>query len=59
MSDVEGDDMSSIASGITYKDDTTFDDALEIIAKYKLKRKIPLEVMQVLENGAKNETKNR
>ena len=57
MSDVEGDDMSSIASGITYKDDTTFDDALEIISKYKIKRKIPAEVMQVLENGAKNEIK--
>ena len=57
MSDVEGDDMSSIASGITYKDDTTFNDALEIVKKYKLKRKVPLEVMQVLENGAKDETK--
>ena len=58
MSDVEGDDMSSIASGTTYKDDTTFDDALQIIKKYKLRKKIPFEVMQVLENGAKNETKN-
>ena len=57
MSDVEGDDMSSIASGITYKDNTTFNDALEIINKYKIKRKIPQEVMQVLENGAKNEMK--
>ena len=58
MSDVEGDDMSSIASGITYKDDTTSNDALEIIKKYKLKRKIPFEVMQVLENDAKNKIKN-
>ena len=58
MSDVEGDDMSSIASGTTYKDDTTFDDALQIIKKYKLRKKIPFEVMQVLENGAKNEIKN-
>ena len=51
MSDVEGDDLSSIASGTTYMDDTTFADALDIIEKYKLKRKIPLEVLQVLENG--------
>ena len=58
MSDVEGDDMSSIASGTTYKDDTTFDDALQIIKKYKLRKKIPFEAMQVLENGAKNEIKN-
>ena len=58
MSDVEGDDMSSIASGTTYKDNSTFDDALQIIKKYKLRKKIPFEAMQVLENGAKNETKN-
>ena len=30
MSDVEGDDLSSIASGTTYMDNTTFSDALEI-----------------------------
>ena len=51
MSDVEGDDLSSIASGTTYLDDTTFADALNIIEKYKLKRKMPLEVLQVLERG--------
>ena len=55
MSDVEGDDLSSIASGTTYKDDTTFLDALNIINKYKLKNKIPLEIMQRLENGFKGE----
>ncbi len=54
MSDVEGDDLSSIASGTTYMDDTTFADALDIIEKYKLKRKMPLEVLQILEKG-KNE----
>lgn len=51
MSDVEGDDLSSIASGTTYMDDTTFADALDIIEKYKLKRKIPSEVLQILEKG--------
>ena len=54
MSDVEGDDLSSIASGTTYMDDTTFADALDIIEEYKLKRKMPLEVLQILEKG-KNE----
>jgi len=57
MSDVEGDDLSSIASGTTYMDDTTFADALDIIEKYKLKRKMPLEVLQVLEQGL-NEKKS-
>ena len=51
MSDVEGDDLSAIASGTTYMDNTTFEDAIEIIKKYKLKNKIPLEVLQVLKNG--------
>ena len=51
MSDVEGDDLSSIASGTTHMDNTTFADALDIIEKYKLRRKIPVEVLQVLKNG--------
>lgn len=55
MSDVEGDDISSIASGTTYMDDTTFQDALDIIKKYKIRRKIPLEVLAVLEKGSKHE----
>ena len=38
MSDVEGDDLSAIASGTTYMDNTTFVDALDIIKKYKLKK---------------------
>jgi len=53
MSDVEGDDLSSIASGTTYMDNTTFLDALNIINKYKLTNKIPLEILQRLEDGFK------
>jgi hydroxypyruvate reductase len=51
MSDVEGDDLSAIASGTTYMDNTTFTDALDIIKKYKLIKRIPLEVFHVLRNG--------
>jgi len=54
MSDVEGDDLSSIASGTTHMDDTTFSDALEILEKYKLKRKTPIEVLHVLEKGSED-----
>ena len=50
MSDVEGDDLSSIASGTTYMDDTTYADALEIIKKYKIRWKMPNEVLTLLEN---------
>ena len=53
MSDVEGDDLSSIASGTTHMDNTTFLEALNIINKYKLRHKIPLEVLQRLEDGFK------
>ena len=56
MSDVEGDDLSSIASGTTYMDDTTYANALEILKKYKLRWKMPTEVLRVLENGAENQT---
>ncbi|MBT8172936.1 MAG: DUF4147 domain-containing protein [Nitrosopumilus sp.] len=56
MSDVEGDDLSSIASGTTYMDDTTYADALEIIDKYKIRWKIPTEVLQILENGLNKKT---
>jgi len=54
MSDVEGDDLSSIASGTTYMDDTTYSNALEIIDKYKIRWKMPQEVLDLLEKG-KNE----
>ena len=54
MSDVQGDDLSAIASGTTHMDDTTYDDALEIIDRYKIRWKIPTEVLRVLEDGAKN-----
>ena len=55
MSDVEGDDLSSIASGTTYMDDTTYANALEILKKYKLRWRMPSEVLKVLENGLENE----
>ena len=55
MSDVEGDDLSSIASGTTYMDNTTYANALEIIDKYKIRWKTPPEVLQVLEDGMSKE----
>ena len=51
MSDVLGDDLSSIASGMTYCDKTTFKDALKIIKKYNLGTKIPKKVQTILKKG--------
>ncbi len=51
MSDVLGDDLSSIASGTTYCDSSTFERALKIIKKYRLQRKIPQSVLIHLRIG--------
>ncbi len=51
MSDVEGDDVSTIASGTTSMDPTTFQDAVDVIRKYGLQRRIPPEAWGVLEDG--------
>jgi len=52
MSDVMGDDLSSIASGITFYDKTTFSDALNIIKKYNLTKKLPKPVIKILKSGS-------
>ncbi len=41
MSDVVGDDPSTIASGATYCDATTFEDARDILARYHIAEKLP------------------
>ena len=55
VSDVIGDDISSISSGITYCDKSTFSDSLKIIKKFSLQKKLPYSVMKVLESGQKGE----
>ena len=51
VSDVIGDDMGSISSGMTYCDKSTFSDSLKIIKKFSLQKKLPRSVMHVLESG--------
>ena len=57
MSDVQGDDLSVIASGTTYKDDTTHKDALDILDKYSLTRKLSKDIMRTLRRGAQRDPK--
>ncbi len=52
MSDVVGDDPSSIASGATYCDTSTFGDALSIIKKYGLAGRFPKEALGRIREGA-------
>ena len=51
VSDVIGDNVDSISSGITYCDNSTFSDALKIVKKFSLQKKIPRSVMDVLKSG--------
>lgn len=51
MSDVVGDDLTSIASGITYYDKTTFSDAKKILEKYNLERSVPKNVLKRITLG--------
>lgn len=53
MSDVKGDDLSSISSGTTFCDNTFFSDALAIVKKYKLEKKISKEIVKHLTLGSR------
>ncbi len=55
VSDVVGDKIDIIASGPFVVDNATFSDALGIIGKYNLIRKIPPSVLAYIAQGANNE----
>lgn len=52
LSDVPGDDLSVIASGLSMPDTTTFKDAWQIIEKYRLPEKLPAAIRNRLMSGA-------
>ena len=54
LSDVIGDDLSSIASGVSVPDNTTFNDAKKILLKYNLWKKIPRNANKYIDLGTKN-----
>jgi len=51
MSDVVSNDLSVISSGCTYNDNTTSSDAINIITKYSLGKKLPKKVITHLKHG--------
>jgi glycerate 2-kinase len=51
LSDVLGDDLSSIASGPTVADDTTYADAIEVFKAKGVWEQVPTNVRQHLEQG--------
>ncbi len=51
LSDVIGDKLDTISSGLTAPDNTTFTDAYNVLSKYKLLDKVPPQVLRVIELG--------
>lgn len=54
LSDVVGDDLSSISSGLTSPDPSTFSRTKDILLKYKLWKKIPVNVQNYIKKGIKD-----
>ena len=51
VSDVIGDDITSISSGMTSYDKSTFTDALKILKKFSLQHALPNSTLSVLKSG--------
>ena len=51
ISDVVGDDLSSIASGPTAGDDSTFEDVNKILTQYKINNKVPSSIAKIIKKG--------
>jgi glycerate 2-kinase len=51
MSDVVGDDISSIGSGMTAADSSTFADAMGVLQEHNLLNKVPQSIARVLAKG--------
>lgn len=51
LSDVPGDRLDTIASGLTTWDETTYAEAIEILKKYNIEDKVPDAVRKILEAG--------
>ena len=54
VSDVVGDDPSTIGSGPTSPDPSTFADCLEVIRRYQITSRIPEKVLRYLQAGARS-----
>lgn len=54
LSDVVGDDLSVVASGPTYKDTSTFADAIGLLKQFRVWDECPEPVRTHLENGLEN-----
>ncbi len=51
LSDVVGDNLDVIASGLTVPDSSSFDDCMKIIDKYNIQKKLPKPVVKHIKDG--------
>ncbi len=51
LSDVVGDDLDAIASGLMVPDGTTFADAMRIIERFGIRDRLPRSALQIIEGG--------
>ncbi|MEM5947663.1 glycerate kinase [Spirochaetia bacterium 38H-sp] len=58
LSDVIGDPISSIASGPTVPDESSWQDALDIVDKYSIRNSLPVSVVKLLEAGSRGDIKD-
>lgn len=54
LSDVVGDDLSVIASGPSYKDSTTFEDAIRLMKQYGIWEETPKSIQEHMHRGLEN-----
>ncbi|MFW5744849.1 MAG: glycerate kinase type-2 family protein [Spirochaetota bacterium] len=52
LSDVVGDDLDSIASGLTVADRSTYGEALAYVDRYRIRDRLPDQALRLLEAGA-------
>lgn len=55
LSDVVGDDLGTIGSGLTVEDHSTYGDAYEILKRYDLIKKSPKKIIKYLQKGIREE----
>lgn len=55
LSDVVGDDLDAIASGLTVPDRSTFNEALEVVRRFGVESRLPDRVARVLRAGTQGE----
>lgn len=56
VSDVNPGDLSTIASGPTVPDETTWDDVLAVVEKYEVRTKLPPRIADILSHAPRDET---